>query len=113
MGILLLLLVTSDEIKGKSGGWGSLGFFLGGETMVADMFGTISTNHGFTRFTFCSNSGSSHETFNHIETNMKQMNLINNRRFGFMCFQKLFFSLHFSINEKPNQNWNTDVIELK
>lgn len=65
----VVLLGTSDEIKGKSGGWGMRIFFLGGEKgerWTGGMFDTISTNHGFTRFTFCSKSGSSHDTLNQI-----------------------------------------------
>jgi hypothetical protein len=52
--------------KGKSGGCGSLNFFLGGEKgerWMAGMFDTSSANHGLTRFTFCSRSGSSHATW--------------------------------------------------
>lgn len=40
-------------------------FFLGGEKggrWIAGMFDTSSTSHGFTQFTFCNKSGSSHVT---------------------------------------------------
>lgn len=51
--------------EGKLGGWGIRSFFLGGENgerWINGIFDTNSTNHGLTRFTFCSKSGSSHAT---------------------------------------------------
>ena len=50
----------------KSGFCGSRGFFLGGEngeTFMDGMLDTSSTNHGLTRLTFWSKSGSSHATY--------------------------------------------------
>lgn len=69
-------LLENDDIgnwpsKGKSGCCGIRNFFLGGEKgdrWMMGMFDTNSTNHGLTRFTFCSKSGSSHVTCNVICT---------------------------------------------
>lgn len=50
---------------GRSGGAGMHNFLRGGEKgakWIAGMLDTSSTNHGLTRFTFCSKSGSSQVT---------------------------------------------------
>lgn len=50
---------------GRSGGAGMHNFLRGGEKgakWIDGMFDTSSTNHGLTRFTFCSKSGSSQVT---------------------------------------------------
>lgn len=73
-------LLRSDDIgscprRGYSGGCGSLNFFLGGEKgerWMAGIFDTSSTNHGLTRLTFWSKSGSSHATCDSFLTKTSQ-----------------------------------------
>lgn len=78
---LLLLIGDPTENTGvgycpskeKSGWLFIRNFFLGCsvgtklERCIGFRFDTISTNHGFIRFTFCSKSGSSHDTYDDDE----------------------------------------------